>query len=209
LKKLGFTSAQIYDAEEKQEAREELHSILARESGGTLLILPGPRDHETRTAMRNGWALDRILLVDKSAAVLALHTRNFTKRERPLLQRYTGLVSDVAFRLARRGKRISATHIDFCQPIFALIAGSPAIEIPKIVQSGVMDEGLLAITVESGHDPGCYSNDERYLRMTRLVKRGLKLAVTPRTAELFKQGEYTNPRSNNTMLWAVFQIRRK
>jgi len=79
LKKLGFTSAQIYDAEEKQEAREELHSILARESGGTLLILPGPRDHETRTAMRNGWALDRIILVDKSAAVLALHTRNFTE----------------------------------------------------------------------------------------------------------------------------------
>jgi hypothetical protein len=159
--------------------------------------------------MRNGWALDHIFLVDKSQAVLALHTRNFTKRERPFLQKHTGLVSEVASRLARRGKRITAAHIDFCQPIFALIAGSPAIEIPKIVQSGVMDEGLLAITVESGHDPGCYSNEERYLRITRLVKRGLKLAVIPRIAELFKQGEYTNPRSNNTMLWAVFQIRRK
>ena len=210
MKKLGYSSAQIYDAPEKQVAREELHSILGQERDGNLLILPGPRDYETRTAVKNGWALDHIFLVDKTAAVLALHTRNFTERERPLLQKYTGLVSDVASRLARRGRRITAAHIDFCQPIFALTASEPVIEIPKFVRSGIMDEGLLAITILSGREQdGCAGNAERYRRMEGLVKRGLKLATIPRTASNIHQGDYINPRSNNKMLWAVFEIRRK
>ncbi len=210
MKKLGYSSAQIYDAPEKQASREELHSILGREKSGNLLILPGPRDYETRTAMKNGWALDHIILVDKSAAVLALHTRNFTKGERPFLRVHTGLVSSVALKLAKKNQRITAAHIDFCQPIYALTLSEPTIEIPKFVQSGIMDEGLLAITILSGREQdGCASDTERYRRMTGLVKRGLRLAVVPRTASIIHQHYYINPKSNNKMLWAIFDIRRK
>ena len=57
MKKLGYSPAEIYDAEEKQAAREELYGILKSENTGSLLILPGPRPHETNTALRHGFTL--------------------------------------------------------------------------------------------------------------------------------------------------------
>jgi len=218
LKKLGYSPAEIMDAPKKQEAREELYSILKRERKGTLLTISGPRAHETITAMRYGFDISRIICVDENAGTLASHTKDLIKRlncttaEKVFLlksfQRYTGFVSDVSIKLARQGRLIQVAHLDFCAPIFALTPGSVAIEIPKFIGSGILQEGLLAITVESGHDPGCYDNETRYRRMNCLVNQRIETGV-PRTAKIVKEGSYTNPRSNNTMLWGVFQIRRK
>lgn len=204
------------DAPEKQVAREELYDILQRERDGSLLILSGPRDHEARTAMRHGFALDRMIFVDDNPAVLALHTRNFTKRERTLIRREkAGYVSEVSFRLAENGEQIQVAHLDFCGPIFALTAGAVAIEIPKFISSGILQDGLLAITILSGHEQdGCKDNETRYRRMANLVNQQIETRV-PRTAKLAQRGgipcrgKYFNPRSNNVMLWSIFEIRRK
>jgi len=160
--------------------------------------------------MRHGFALDRMIFVDDNPANLALHTRNFTQREKTLLRHdKAGLLSKVSFQLAENNEQIQAAHLDFCGPIFALTAGSVAIEIPKFISSGIMQEGLLAITILSGHEQdGCNSNETRYRRMIHLVNQQIE-TCTPRIAKMIHRGQYFNPRSNNVMLWGVFDIRRK
>lgn len=159
--------------------------------------------------MRYGFKLENIHLVDFSAANIALHNRTFTSAQRKKMRCKSGLLSEICAEWADGGVRMNAIHMDFCDPIFALTRGKPAVEIPKVIRTGIIEEGLLAVTFLSGREQdGCDDDATRFRRLKHLINSEIEVPV-PRTATMLWEGDYHNPVSHNTMLWAVYDIRRK
>jgi hypothetical protein len=128
--------------------------------------------------------------------------RKFSAAERLQFRTCIGWLSDVSIELARSGVRIQAAHLDFCKPIETIQNHSPRVEIEKFVASGLMEDGLLAITVLNGRVAGFEGVENRFKMLDRAVNIRLK---TP--AELVACATYRNVAACSPMLWVIYRIK--
>src|ERR1035437_4648889 len=130
----------IYDNKAKQGAREAVHDILARAASPTnkIMVLAGCKRHEIDEAVRRGWGLENIEIVEKDTCKMANFTRQFSKRERLVIKsnQYRDIASNVCKKIVAGGARIQAIHLDFTDPIESFQPSSPRFEIEEIVRSG-------------------------------------------------------------------------
>lgn len=196
----------VYDCKEKQVGREEVYACLEAEAGGRLLLFPGPRRHEIDTAVRHGFSVDKMILVEQNNAVKANLTRQFGEKERGAVQAALrqGWLSDVCEDLAREGVLLDAVHLDFCEPIETLQIRSPRVEIERFIKSGVMKNGLLAVTVLNGRVAN-YTGEEIRLKLVRHAVSGMFEGIV----EQITFGTYWNPVKCSPMLWVVYRLESK
>lgn len=212
----------------KEQSRRQLWHWMAQHhtaSTTNVLFFPGGTSYELEAILSQGFQPGHLFLIEKNAAVKANYSRRMAHRaiqQPPPENFYRMLLSEAAVKLKQRRIHIQAAHLDFCTNC---MAGEMFHEIRALLQSGVMSpRSHLAITLLAGreHDiddlrglnqsfiavdhgpwtgssqPGLTTNDRG-----RLFRLWNSIGAELRVQHL---GRYHNTRTNNPMLWVIFEI---
>jgi hypothetical protein len=130
-------------------------------SHGTALLTPGDYPIELRVAcaeyQRCNLSLPRFYFAEKDFLVRAVLSTRLTDDEKFLTESHTGLVSDVAKKIAAR-VRVSVAHLDLTSHVGSHRRGNLLSEIYEVVHSGIVDRRLrLAVTCENARENVVYS----------------------------------------------------
>lgn len=162
-------------------------------------------------------------MIEKNAAVKANYTRRSDKRQQampPKENHYRMLLSDAVRKLQQRGIQIHAAHLDFCTNC---MSGEMFTEVQALLRSGIMAQrSHVAITVLASrehdmndllglnrhyavvnHRPTAPIPDLSRTDRGRLFRLWSSIGAELRVQHL---GEYHNTRTNNHMLWAIFEV---
>lgn len=210
----------------KQQSRNAIwHWMALRHPPGkaNVLFFPGSSVYETETILACGYPPECLFMVEKNAAVKSNYTRRADKLLRAMPPNdhfYRMLLSEAAQHLRHRDIQIHAAHLDFCTNC---ASEEMFFEIQALLKSGVMAQrSHVAITVLSGreHDIGSFLEMNQYLSVVnhrpmtpspdlsqrdrgRLFRLWTTIGAELRVQHL---GQYHNTRTNNSMLWAIFEV---
>jgi len=153
-----------YKAAAKATYRELIWSAFHRNIIGdvgcaNVLILPGPTDQEIRLALDNGVTPERLWILDKSPAVVAVHKRSYKK-----INAIGLLVSESAKRLEADGfwgAKQCFLNLDFCG-----IATSIQSEIGALFGPGNWPKSrwqvMVGLNMQRGRDPKAIADPASY-----------------------------------------------
>lgn len=190
-----------------------------------VLCFPGSGRYEVDEIIDHHVALSNIYLVEKNPAVKAIFTRRARTGLLPPPENFLRMwLSEAVHHLHQRRVLLDVAHLDFCQNCTSDELQS---ELLAFIKSRILkDGGLLAVTVLAGRE---HEIDE--VRGTgwsfEVVDfhgrpqphssfRMLSLGDQGRFARLWRIlggsmilrqfGKYQNTRTNNPMLWGIFEI---
>lgn len=112
------------------------------------LLMPSSEGDEVEVALSKGFRLDNLHLVDDNPAIAAHLKRRF-----PLATTYGVRVGRAAERMAKRGITLDAANLDLCACLNERMLTE---ECRRFTASGVMERGLIALTLLRGREKAIF-----------------------------------------------------
>lgn len=221
--KLKIIPERYWDTEDKMAARLRVYKLLAPMSPGPLQLMPGGTLLETEVAIEF-FPLHMHRVVEINPAAQADFTRAVVKRygKKPKelgIQQRRMWLSEASWRMSAEDEKVTAANLDFTGNLDSFHSGSVFSELDGWCASCVMPRGRVAVWILSGREQRIKfakrgaadltpeeANDRRLKTLLHRLNVGLTRSAKPRLATLVDKGQYHNDNSNNTMLWAVFEI---
>jgi len=205
--------ADFYETAEKDSYRHDiwrsfvdagLKEMLRRNKNNRVLLFPSSSGREIDVAISYGVPQDRILAVDKSAAIIA---RGPWRKKYPYIKCYGVHISRAAQRIKDDGFVLAAANLDFCNNFSGELIDevSGFFDVPGLFCS----EFLYGLTIAKGRESKAtvklleLINSDGGQSSEKRVNVLLKAASIPKS-RLVKEGGYTNNR--NPMFYSVFSL---
>ena len=177
------------------------------------LLMPSIEGDEIEQALRSGFRERNLHVVDRNPAIVAHLKRRYRN-----INTYGVNASHAAHRIADRGIELSVANLDLCSPVSEAMLDEIQLFVqPKPVRHG----GLIAINMLRGREQDYGKNE-----IARQMDRGQQDRDQARIDAVWtalccvdgewdidpwqvKSGKYRSVAGTQTMLWAIYRVKRE